>query len=76
MHPDVLLENLFRPDLPDLESISDPIVRRAADYILEGYSQEQCADLLGITPAALRKRLERYRRLTTNKIPVSHNSSR
>lgn len=64
-HHDVLLQDMVAPDLLDLESITDPIVGRAADYILQGYSQQQCADFLGLSPAALRKRLQRYRRSTS-----------
>ena len=75
-HHDVLLEDITTPDMPDLESITDPVVRRAAGCILQGYSQRQCANLLGLSPAALRKRLERYRHSTTNRVPLSHNPSR
>jgi DNA-directed RNA polymerase specialized sigma24 family protein len=49
-------------DFPyDLETIADPAIRKIAECLLMGYTQAETADILGISPAALRKRLQRYR---------------
>ncbi len=72
-HPDILLADITTPDPLDLESITDPVVRRAADLLLEGFTQQECASRLGLTATALRKRLQRYR---TNSVPLCHKLSK
>lgn len=47
---------------PDLSSIGDPVIRTAAELIHQGRTQAQVADALGLSHAALRMRLARYRK--------------
>ena len=56
-------------DMPNLESISDPFIRDVANLLIQGYSQAECAWMLDVTPANLRKRLQRYRE--TESLPVA-----
>jgi DNA-directed RNA polymerase specialized sigma24 family protein len=44
-----------------LQDIQDPLVRRIGAYIAEGYTQEETAELIGMSEDALRSKLERYR---------------
>jgi len=45
----------------DLTEITDHVVRRAAELMPQGFTQAECAEMIGVKPAALRKRLQRYR---------------
>lgn len=47
--------------LPDLEGIDNPFVRKVAGLLIAGNTQDECAEMLGVKPATLRKRLSRYR---------------
>lgn len=46
----------------DLSEVSDAIVKRAAEFIQLGYTQEEAARVCGVTPQALRLRFLRHRR--------------
>lgn len=51
-----------RPDHePDLDAIEDPFLRDVAALLLEGHTQAETAQQLGINPSTLRKRLQRFR---------------
>jgi len=57
------------PDIDDLmESITDPLIRRTAELLRQKRSLRQCAEVLEIPPATLRKRLERYRKRNIDKL--------
>jgi DNA-directed RNA polymerase specialized sigma24 family protein len=44
-----------------LETISDPFVQSVAQHLIEGHTQDEIADRLGVKPSTLRSRLLRYR---------------
>jgi DNA-directed RNA polymerase specialized sigma24 family protein len=44
-----------------LRAVRDPEVRQIGQYIAEGYTQDEIAELQGTTVDAIRSRLERYR---------------
>lgn len=58
---DVDYDELDRLENPPLDEIDDLVVRQAAELMLDGLTQAEIAKRLGIQPAALRKRLQRYR---------------
>ncbi len=49
---------------PNLGLIDDSVIRRTAELLLRGRTQESIAGELGLSPTALRMRLYRYRRRT------------
>lgn len=56
----------------DLDSVRDPFLRTVAQRLLQGYPQDEIARSLGITPACLRKRLQRVRtRASRCAVPAS-----
>jgi DNA-directed RNA polymerase specialized sigma24 family protein len=46
---------------PDLTVISDPLVRRIAELLLEGFTQGEIAHQLEMRPGTVRQRIRRYR---------------